>query len=373
MGVEEPDLTVLEEPRRRRSQQSRRKSQETAARPRWQERELTEMELALVLQDLLRRRRALAAGLVVALIAALMSVYRIEGFGLKPRGLRHSSASTEVFVDTPSSVLGSVTQAIEPLQARATAYANFMASPAMLSLVGRHAGIAGDRLYAAGPVDATVPRVIEEPTAVVRNVQITGETAPYRLNFSNDPNLPTIGIAAQAPTTQQAVNLADAAAWALRHYVAGIQASNDIPSGSRVVIRQLGPATGGVSDAGISKALASMVFVFVFVVWCVGLLLAGRFRESWRAAARVRSSDAGEPRGEPRSDSKRGSRQGPSSAGKRSGASNGRQQRATPPAKQRSGASSGKKRGGTASSDEEEPASRNGRAKRRVRLPIGER
>jgi hypothetical protein len=248
------------------------------------------MELALVIQELLSRRRALAIGAAVALLAALMSVYRIDGFGLQARSLQHSSASTEVFVDTPSSVLGSVTQAIEPLQTRATAYANFMASPAMLSLIGQRAGIAGDRLYAAGPVDTLVPRVVEEPTAVVRNVQITGETAPYRLNFSNDPNLPTIGIAAQAPSTAQAVRLANAAARALQQYVANLQTANSIPAASRVVIRQLGSATGGVSDAGISKSLATLVFIAVLAAWCVGMLVLGRFRESWQIATGVRRS-----------------------------------------------------------------------------------
>lgn len=245
------------------------------------------MEFALVLQELLSRRRALAIGAVVALLAATMSVYRVEGFGLKARGLQHSSASTEVFVDSHSSVLGNTTEAIEPLQARATAYANFMASPAMLALVGQRAGIAGGRLYAAGPVDSLVPRVVEEPTAVVRNVEITGETAPYRLNFSNDPNLPTIGIAAQAPTTRQAIDLANAAAWALQSYVSKLQAENHIPENSQVVIRQLGSATGGVSDAGVSKAVAFLAFVAVFLVWCVGILLFARFRESWRIAAGV--------------------------------------------------------------------------------------
>lgn len=254
------------------------------------------MELALVLQELLSRRRALAIGAAVALLAALMSVYRIDGFGLRARSLQHSSASTEVFVDTPSSVLGSVTQAIEPLQARATTYANFMASPAMLSLIGQRAGIAGDRLYAAGPVDTLVPRVVEEPTAVVRNVQITGETAPYRLNFSNDPNLPTIGIAAQAPRTAQAIKLANAAAAALQQYVANLQTANNIPASQRVVIRQLGSATGGVSDAGISGSLAALVFIAVLAAWCVAVLVLGRFRETWQIAAGVKRS-GGRPGG----------------------------------------------------------------------------
>lgn len=308
------------------------------------------MELALILQELLRRRRALAAGAVIALVAAVMSVYRIDGFGLASRGLTHSSASTELFVDTHSSVLGNVNEAIEPLQARATTYANFMASPTMLALIGKRAGIAGDRLYAAGPVDPLVPRVVEEPTAVVRNVQITGEAAPYRLNFGNDPNLPTIGIAAQAPTTAQAVKLADASAWALQRYVSQLQASNGTPPRAQIVIRQLGPAIGGVSDAGVSKALATIVFVAVLSLWCVGMLLSARFAETWRVAARMRRGGA------------------------EAGGSPGKQERRPPKRDQGGGRRSARDVGRPqpAESADSRAASRNGRAKRGVRLPAGD-
>ncbi|MFI5004105.1 MAG: hypothetical protein ACHQE6_03730 [Solirubrobacterales bacterium] len=254
------------------------------------------MEFALVLRELARHRRALVVGVFVALAAATLSVYHLDGLGLKPRQLTHSSASTSVFVDTPSSVLGNLTPSFDPLQARATAYANFMASPAVLSMIGQKAGIPGDRIYAAGPVDSQVPRIVEEPTAVQRNVEITGETAPYRLNFNNDPNLPTIGIYAQAPTTAQAILLANAAATSLGQYVRNLQEANSTPAQSRVVIRQLGQASGGVVDGGISKTLAIMVFMGVFLVWCVLVLMAVRFREYWRASvALAADSDEAAP------------------------------------------------------------------------------
>jgi len=243
------------------------------------------MEFALILRELSRRRLALAIGVSVAVLAAVFSVYRLDGIGLKSRSLQYSSATTTVFVDTPSSVLGNITQSFEPLQARATAYANFMASPTVLNLIGQRVGIAGDQIYAAGPIDPNVPRIVQEPTAVQRNVEITGETTPYRLNFNNDPNLPTIGIYAQAPTTEQSIGLANAAAASLAQYVSNIQTVNQTPLQSRVVVRQLGPATGGVVDGGISKALATIVFVFVFVLWCVLMLVTVRFREYWRASA----------------------------------------------------------------------------------------
>lgn len=245
------------------------------------------MEFALILRELSGRRAALGVGVVIALIAAILSVYRLTSTGLAPRSLQYSSASTQVFVDTPSSVLGDLQPSFEPLQARATVYANFMASPTFLALVGEKSGIPGSQIYAAGPVDPSVPRVVEEPTAVQRNVEITGESTPYRLNFNDDPNLPTIGIYAQAPNTRQAVALANASAAALAQYVATLAKTGNTPPAQRVVIRQLGSASGGVVDGGISKAIAFLTFVVVFFLWCVLVLVGGRFAESWRATANV--------------------------------------------------------------------------------------
>ena len=245
------------------------------------------MEFALILRELSRRRAALGIGVVVALIAAILSVYRLTSTGLAARSLQYSSASTQVFVDTPSSVLGDLQPSFEPLQARATVYANFMASPTFLALVGEKSGIPGGQIYAAGPVDPSVPRVVEEPTAVQRNVEITGESTPYRLNFNDDPNLPTIGIYAQAPNTRQAVALANASAAALAQYVAMLAKTGNTPPAQRVVIRQLGSASGGVVDGGISKSIAFLTFVVVFFLWCVLVLIGGRFAESWRATADI--------------------------------------------------------------------------------------
>jgi hypothetical protein len=260
------------------------------------------MELALILRELLRSRRTLAIGAFVALIAAVLSVYRFDGLKLKPRTLQYSSATTQVFVDTRSSVLGDLTESFDPLQARATVYANFMASPTVLALVGQQVGLSGGQIYAAGPIDPLVPRIVQEPTAVQRNVEITGETDPYRLNFNADPNLPTIGIFAQAPTTELAIKLAEAAAGGLEQYVNSLETSDNIPPKSRVVIRQLGQAKGGVVNGGISKALALMVFVGVFFLWCVLMLLTKRFGEAWRATAAMEQDPQRDPQQGPGAD-----------------------------------------------------------------------
>jgi hypothetical protein len=259
------------------------------------------MGLALVLRELSTRRRLLALGVLVAAVASILSVYRFEGGSLKPRSLQYSAASTQVLVDTQSSVLGNFSQSFEPLSARALVYANFMTSPAVLDLVGQQVGLSGAQIYAAGPVNAQEPRVEQEPTALKRNVELTGETKPYRLGFESQQNVPTISINSQAPTTAQAVALANAAAVAMQRYVATVETANGIPPKSRVVIRQLGPASGSAVNSGISKALAGMVFVAVFGLWCVLMLASRRFRVIWRQSGALhdRADEWGDEIAEP--------------------------------------------------------------------------
>ncbi len=245
------------------------------------------MELALVLRELWGRRKLMVAGLLVAIVAAVMSVYKPSGFSLKPRSLVYAAASTQVVVDTASSALGNSNQVFDGPDARATVFANFMTSPAVLALIGQQAGIAGDRIYAAGPVNTNIPRAMQEPTSVQRNVELYGETAPFRLNYNTDPTLPIINIYSQAPTVGQAVALATGAVKGLQEFVTRIEVSDRIPTSERVVVRELGSATGGMVNPGVRKSLAAMVFVLVLVVWCVLVLLGARFRESWRASAAV--------------------------------------------------------------------------------------
>ncbi len=251
------------------------------------------MELARAIRALAKRPRLMAVGVLIAAAAALFSTYTLSGGKLRARSLQYSAASTQVIVDAERSVLGSVTQSFEPLSQRAWVYANFMTSPTFLDDVGQHVGLSGAQLYAAGPLTINEPRIEQEPTELKRNVEITGETKPYRLSYEAQTGLPTITINSQAPTTDQAVALANSAAAGLQNYVAHSELTDGIPRNSRVVIRQLGPASGAVVDGGISKALAFLVFVGVFLLWCALVLYGGRFRQVWResAAAEVELDD----------------------------------------------------------------------------------
>jgi hypothetical protein len=235
------------------------------------------MELALAIRRLMRHKLLLAVGVALAAAATMLA--------LKPRTLHHSTARTQVLVDAPRSALADIQQSVTPLETLASTLANFAPSSAVLDLIGKHAGLSGDQLYAEGPVQLNVPRTIQEPTALQRNIQIAGETTPYRLEFNADPNLPEVGIYAQAPTTAQAVTLANAAVAGLTDYVVNLENAGNVPGARRVVIRQLGQATGSVDAPSASKTLAGLAFVGVLVLWCLLILVGERFVSAWRTSA----------------------------------------------------------------------------------------
>lgn len=232
----------------------------------------------------------LALGVVIALVVTVLSAYRLDGSSLKPRQVIYSGASTQILIDTPRSSLADVGQNIDPLQIRATVLANLMASPSFLELVGKRVGLSGAQIYAAGPVDPQLPRTQQEPTALKRNVELTGETAPYRLNFNSDPNLPEIGVYAQAPTTDMAVKLANASSSALSEYISNAEDQTQVPDHNRATIRQLGSATGGVVNGSAGKEIMVLMFMAVLIFWCVLMLVVVRFRANWRASAAVASA-----------------------------------------------------------------------------------
>ena len=245
------------------------------------------VEIALVVRELLSRKRLLVIGLIASAAFAVLSVERVVGLippRFEARSLMHAGVYTQAVIDTNESFIGNNGQQLGPIIGRAIVDANLMASPGIVDLIGQYAGIDPSQIWAAGPVDPSLQRAVVEPTPGKRNVQVAREANTYRLEFLADPNLPTIGIYAQAPTTGQGVALANAAVRALATYVRGIENKQNTPKSTRVTVRQIGQPVGGIVNGGIKKKLAGMVFVFVFAVWCVLVLIGIRARAAWRAS-----------------------------------------------------------------------------------------
>lgn len=242
------------------------------------------MEPARNLKMLWRRRRLVAVGGAVALIAAILSVYTVSIFppSLTSRTNVFATASSQILVDTPDSSFADLSYELEPLETRAAVFARFLANPAAMELVSQQSGIPAYEIEAQGPYEQNLPLNQQEPTAEERSTQIIGEGALYRLRLENNPNLPIISVFAQAPTEKEAKALAAAAPAALRVYVKRLQEQQHTPKRDRVEIRPLGHATGGVVNAGANREIALLVFFVVFVGWCLLMIPANTIIGGWR-------------------------------------------------------------------------------------------
>jgi hypothetical protein len=247
------------------------------------------MEFALALRQLWARRLWVLPGVILAVIIAVTATYRV---GLIPpklqkRALQYSTATTQVYVDSHTSSLGSDSANDQPLVIDSNVLAHLMASPALLRMVGQYAHIPGNEIYATGPIEPNLTRFVQEPSEGQRAYEVTGEQYPYRLEFDDDTVVPVISIYSQAPTTAEAVALANGAAHALTTYLTGLEHKSNTPVSKQVTVRQLGQPTAGVGDSGIAPKLGALIFFGVLIAWCALVLLVGRFRRTWQQSGEL--------------------------------------------------------------------------------------
>jgi hypothetical protein len=243
------------------------------------------MELARALKALWKRRRLFVLGVVIAAIVATLSAFTVGIFppSLTPRTNTFATASTQILVDTPNSAFANLEEEVEPLNTRAAVFSRFLASPLAITLIAREAGLPANAIEGQGPYEQNLPVFEQEPTAEKRSSQIIGERALYRLRFENNPDLPIVTVFAQAPTAAGAHKLADAAPEALSSYISHIQVAQHTPAKRRVIVPQLGDATGGTVNGGANAQIAALVFFVVLLFWCLLLIPAHTIARGWRA------------------------------------------------------------------------------------------
>lgn len=231
------------------------------------------MELAQALLHLWDRKIWVALGLVLAVLAGL-------GARQALKASVYSAATTQMVVDSPRSALGDINSSLDPFTARAGVYALLMTSPQALNAIGREAGIPGDQIAAEGPPSATTPQVGQTPST---------PQSKFKLQFNQDPSLPTVDIYSQAPTPSEAVALANAAVTGFSNYLQMLEVQGSVPVAQRVKIRQLGDAIGGLVDAGSNTKFAAMATLVVFLAWCGLILFVAKLRAT---RARLRAASA---------------------------------------------------------------------------------
>ena len=223
-----------------------------------------------MLHYLLARKRLLALVVAVSTLVGLVSA-KLNTSG----GLQVSVAATHVLVDYPEpSVVQrrALEQHLGGLQKRAEMFGRLMVTEPVLEHIGRRAGLPPDQISGDARTTANVPLTLREPGSEVRAAQIRDSRLPYRLEMQASPAEPILSIYAQAPTTDEAERLANAAITGVEDYLAELARDEKADEGQQARLRQLGAARGGVINPKATLFTGALTFMVAFGLTAAALL-----------------------------------------------------------------------------------------------------
>jgi hypothetical protein len=227
------------------------------------------MEIVSLLQTLWRRRYLAAAGVVVAIALAALTMSRPAASS--------GVATTRVSLDTPESQLvTNATKGMESLPWRATMFASLLGDDAARTRIAQEMDLRQDQLDVVDQ-ELTFPQV---PASLPKTAALAGNggAEPYRLTTHTDDVLPLIEITAEAPDRASAARLAQAAVHALEANVSPI----DTPSLQGLDVEQVSRVRAKTVEGASGKKMALMVAMGLIVFWWGALTLIPAIRAAWR-------------------------------------------------------------------------------------------
>ncbi len=244
------------------------------------------------MRNLSRRRRMVAAAVLVGLVAALYSVDHISLFppGLSPKDVSIATAHTSLVVDTPDSVVLDLRQdasSFTSLQNRAILLGNVIAGGPVLDYMAAQVHVPDTAIQVLAPAtpDQPLPRVVVGHDRSVKD--IFRYANQYRVSVEASPTAPLLDIYTEAPTTTAAVALANGAVDGLKRYMSQLAVQTQITGKDQIRLTQLGRAEGAVTNPGANWQLAALAFLAGFWIAIGVLTVVGRLRRGWIAGAPV--------------------------------------------------------------------------------------
>lgn len=247
-----------------------------------------------VLRDLLRHRRVVIVGVLVAITAMVLMVYRVTP-GLPPsfesRQYEVGIASGAVLIDSQSSQavdLGTAEVKVDvaSLSARAKLLANLLVTRPLRDEIATEAGVHPDRLI----TELSSTTEPGEPPPEATDVTVRADDPEANIiSLQTSDTVPIITVNAQAPTEETAAGLAASTIARLQEYLESVATANELPDIRKLVMRPLGEPTSAVATRGPSKRQAVTVFLILMVLWCGGVLILARVAKAWWQAAAYES------------------------------------------------------------------------------------
>lgn len=261
------------------------------------------MDIAPPLRTLWRHRRILVLGAILAIVAAAMMMYHLPS--LQSRDTRLGVASEDILVDTTTSQIASINAAGSgfggnPLGGTATILATVMTQGSVVRDITQSAGLdpaqfdavslSLSQLSSGGSGSASAP--VAPPSDSAVSGPRSGLMTTQALTDANGNGLPIISIQALAWTPEVAARVVNVAVSSISKYVSSTAASQKIPGSRQLRLVQLGPAKASYQASGPSPVEAGGVGIVVFVIVCLGILLASATARGWRRAAALEDADA---------------------------------------------------------------------------------
>jgi hypothetical protein len=229
------------------------------------------------LKELWRRRLLVLLAFLFSAAVAVLIVYHVSPSSpyLEERNQVEAEGSIQVLVDSANSPIANARFELGGLTARAGVFARLMSGGNVIRQVSKETGIPVKEIDVAGPMPlpGEAPGISEGPA----------RENPYKIEVTQQTELPILNVQTRAPTLQEARALAAATPRAMSDQIEAIQDAQETPEGKRVVLRRIGPAQTGVVDNSAGKKIAVGAFFFLMAVFITLIVGIPRFAAAWRA------------------------------------------------------------------------------------------
>ncbi|MGZ8666528.1 MAG: hypothetical protein ACXWZM_05405 [Solirubrobacterales bacterium] len=252
-----------------------------------------------IVRELWRHKIYLTIVVVVALLFAILSAFKVTPSGLEKRSLQVGAASSQVLVDSPGSALvaGASVGTFDALSTRAQIYGQYLSSLEARAKIAKLTGVPPGTIATAGPFSTDVAQnSYSGQSSEDRANQLVDQGAPNRLVFTAQEGVPIISVDSQAPTANRAAKLAVASFITLKRYVRKLKSSEEykqtLKTGPNaeakaalkgVTVRQLGTPEGGTIGGANDKILMILAFITVFLLGCAAIIILPRALGRWRS------------------------------------------------------------------------------------------
>lgn len=218
-----------------------------------------------------------AISAVVGLLSAGLASGRLGVLPpkLKPSAMSVAAAQTHVLVDTPAPSMlqrRALEQDLQTAVKHTELLGRVMVSPQVLDRVAMRAGLPPGSVGGSARTTTSVPDALVQPASEQRAAAIGRSKLPYSVEVQARPTSPVIDVYTRAPSAGEAKRLADAAVPALRAYMSGLAADQQVAVEETLVLRQLGEARGSAVNAGAPVAVGVIAFFLGFILTCGALI-----------------------------------------------------------------------------------------------------